>query len=244
MDGVKVRAHIGLAALAALGCVDLHAPPELKICAPDRCGRADADATQADGGAADGPADAPPDLAIADSGPTGSDARAADAPGADAAAGDGPADPAAYNFEQGVQGWRLIRPAGNTTTTARTSALAFAGGSALAIDLDGPANVDAVTVAAAGADVILPPPGTVISFRIWFAADAPLQSVQPYILDIKDSAGLWTGAFTFASALQPGVWNTIRLTAPSSYNNVVELGVEWRTTAAWKGTVYVDAVGW
>jgi hypothetical protein len=242
---MTMRAWIGLAAVATIGCVDLRAPGEL-ACAPDRCGPLDA-------AAGDVPADAPADGSAAEAAPRDAPATEgpppADGPPADGAAGpdlapDAAADPAAYHFEQSTQGWKLLRPAGNTTTTARTATRAFAGGGALAIDLDGPANVDAVAVSVTGSDIMLPPPGTVISFRIWFGADVPLQSVQPYILDFKDGAGIWFGAFTFATALQPGTWNTIRLTAPSTYYNVLELGIEWRTTAAWKGTVYIDSIGW
>ncbi len=252
-----------LAPVVLVACVDLRKPPGVS-CA-DACPPTDDGGPPPDAAAPDAPV-VPPDGARDDGPPDGPEppdsASHPDAEPPDVAGPETPeappppppdtgpeapvpADFAPYNFEQDVHGWRLIRPSGNATTAARATTRAFAGASALAIDLDGPAGAVAVAVGCSGAAVIPPPAGGAnVAFRIWFPVGTPLQSVSPYFIDLEPTLSRAYTTSTAASSLVAGAWNTIIVTTPATLTNVIELGIEWRTTAAWRGTVHVDAVAW
>jgi hypothetical protein len=75
--------------------------------------------------------------------------------------------------------------------------------------------------------------------------DAPIVSIQPYVLQGASGGWTWTGSWQAGSSLTGGQWNTITVQVPANAAvPLAELGVEIATNAAFNGAAYVDAVSW
>jgi len=149
-------------------------------------------------------------------------------------------DSAQYNFESSAQGWATS--GGVLTGVAQSNVVAFAGAGSLAVNFnsakqDQPlAYVKAPGVAA----------GKKVTFHVWFPSGSTLTAVQPFVQQGATGGWTWTGNWQAISSLTPNAWNTITVTVPANAVTPLDsLGVQFFTGAGnWKGTCYIDAVGW
>ncbi len=171
-------------------------------------------------------------------------ARAVDTFVADTVTADGAVpDPAQYNFETDKQSWRDL--SGKNNQVVHSTARSFAGSGSVEITLTTQSATDYINIGDGEASLMAPPAGATVTFHFWFAADAPISAVQPFVLERPPSGSpFWISAFTRVSSLKPGAWNTILLRLPATLNRPLQIGIEWRTSVAWTGQVYVDSVGW
>jgi hypothetical protein len=146
-------------------------------------------------------------------------------------------DSSRYNFESGTQGF--LSSGGLITGVATSAAQAFAGSRSLAISIAGSGTQYVyVNTPATGA-------GATVTFRVFIPAGIALSSIQPFVLQGAAGGWAWTGAFTPASQLRTGAWNTVTLTVPANAAlPLSRLGVELSATTSVSGTVYIDAINW
>lgn len=161
-------------------------------------------------------------------------------------AGGGPLiDNAQFNFEASAQGW-MADPA--FTAPARVTTQRFAGAASLGATLTyaptaAPVPQDLWLLPAAGTG---PVAGNLITFHVFLPTNAGgvIAFMQPYI---QDAPLTFTGAYTPATMLIFGGWNTITLPVPASaVSPIFKIGVQFGPagTVAFSGTVYVDSIGW
>ncbi len=147
-------------------------------------------------------------------------------------------DSAHYNFESSVQSWAMATGSAAFTSIARDTSRRFMGQSSLAAGI-------AATAAATYQLSVIPSPaipaGATVTFHIFIPTGAALDWIQPYVQEVGP-AYTWTGNYA-----QPpptfGAWTTLTVSVPAAAN-IGALGVQFHTSAAWTGTVYVDSVGW
>lgn len=145
-------------------------------------------------------------------------------------------DTALYNFESGVQSW--------THSTGITNMLAsdgeaYAGCKSLSLFFN-KASFEASTTA-----YVLSPsgikPGQTITMHIWIPSGSELTSVNPFI---TDTSWNWLASdYQGISELKAGQWNTFSFTVPTTAPTTFgELGVQFDSSAAWTGQVYIDSI--
>lgn len=144
-------------------------------------------------------------------------------------------DTALYNFESGLQGWT------NTTgiSVRQSEGEAFAGCKSLSVNFN-------KSTFEASSDVYVPSPsgikpGQTITMRIWIPTGSDLTSVNPFI---TNTSWAWLASdYKTISELAAGQWNTFSFTVPSNApTSFGELGVEFASSAAWTGQVYIDSI--
>jgi hypothetical protein len=83
------------------------------------------------------------------------------------------------------------------------------------------------------------PAGATVTFHYFIPAGAPIAWVQPF-------AASSTGAFlnTFSSPPTLGAWTALTVAVPAGTSAITNLGFQFRSTAAFTGTVYVDSINW
>jgi hypothetical protein len=154
-------------------------------------------------------------------------------------------DPSRFGFERDTQGWTWLR--GQNASTARSTAVAFAGTSALEVGLDFTTNVMESFHGVIG-DMVASPPvvGSVVTYHFWVPVGHGLMMAQPYVLYQPPGtvAGKWAGTPQWLADKTGGQWFTINVTVPADYVRLYEIGVQWIPARAWAGKVYVDAVNW
>jgi len=143
-------------------------------------------------------------------------------------------DSSDYNFESSTQGW--TRSGTPIVSVARSTTQKYAGASSLAVQFNGSGTANArVSNPAAKA-------GQTVTFRIYLPTGARLTSIQPYVMQGASGNWKWTGSWKSISSLQLGAWNTVTVTVPSNAALLSSLGVQFTTSGAYTGTVYVDSV--
>jgi hypothetical protein len=151
----------------------------------------------------------------------------------------GPSDPARYNFESSSQGWGMAAGGDPFSSVGRSTAQHFSGSASLAATLS----------AASGKTYILEvtPPvpaiaaGATVTFHVYVPSVALLSAVQPYVLN---DVFKFIGANTASGSLKRDGWTTIVLSVPATETNVTRLGVQFASSGAWTGTLYVDSIDW
>jgi len=143
-------------------------------------------------------------------------------------------DPAQFSFETDTHSWT---PNGDQISGVATStAQHFAGKQSMAVNFSG-TSAGTSSVDMNGAVVL---PGTTVTFHVWIPAGSKITAVEPYLQDYN-----WGWASNPSSSFTAGAWNTLTLTVPStSITPLNRLGLRFTTSAAWTGTVYVDAIDW
>lgn len=156
-------------------------------------------------------------------------------------------DNAQYNFEASAQGWVAEGP---LSGTGRMTAQHFAGAASIGATLT-------YTPAASGATQDLwispaagtgPVAGNVVTFHVFLPANAAgvVAWVQPYVQD-GSASQTFTGAYTPATMLTFGSWNTITLPLPAAtVSPIFKMAVQLFTSGnvAFTGNIYVDSIGW
>jgi hypothetical protein len=86
-----------------------------------------------------------------------------------------------------------------------------------------------------------PGPGADVAFHLFVPSGAPIDWVQPFV--VESGSFRFTGNFVMNPQL--GSWLTLTLRIPAdAASSFTDLGVQFHTTAAWSGSVYVDSVSW
>jgi len=149
-------------------------------------------------------------------------------------------DAAQYNFELSTQMW--VASGGMMVSDAYDWAQSFAGGYALRGDIVSPAAGDKQYLLRKSPST---PAGKLVTFHVWIPSGSTINAVQPFVLQNKSTNWKWTGNLKWISSLQTNAWNTITVQVPANaVTPLYEIGVEFRTTGAWSGPVYVDSVSW
>lgn len=152
-------------------------------------------------------------------------------------------DPSRYNFETSTQTWSDLR--NGPAIVSRSTTRSFLGTASLAVDLDLPVFGDGNVVGVAQTFGSTLPPGTRVTFHVWFPAGSGLHGMQPYVLYVPRSGGpQWHGVYSYAWDLSAGQWNALDVVVPTDSTGVVELGLHFASETTWRGRVYVDAVTW
>ena len=144
-------------------------------------------------------------------------------------------DTALYNFETGAQGW--TNTAGISVRDSEGEA--FAGCKSLSVSFNKStfeASADVYVLSPSGIK-----PGQTITMHIWIPAGSELTSVNPFI---TNSSWTWLASdYKTMSDLTAGQWNTFSFTVPADAPTTFgELGVEFDSSAAWSGQVYIDSI--
>jgi hypothetical protein len=189
------------------------------------------------------PADAAPPPVPPDASVVLPDAATPEAAGA-------PAGAPRYPFESSAQGWQDLRDTyyhQPTTPVVRSTARAFEGQASLEISIDTMNGYTTPTIGVRISEALAA--GTRITYHLWFPAGGAIEAVQPYVF--YDKRGFktpqWGGIdpVLFTSTLTPGAWNTVTHVVPDDIvGDVVEVGLEWRTSGNQRVKVYLDAVTW
>lgn len=146
-------------------------------------------------------------------------------------------DSARYNFERNSQGWAATE--GSFTSVVRSTEKAFAGQAALAGTLRATgASRHSIVV---GGPTPSPTAGAGLTFQIFVPDGAAVDWLQPFVVE-SGSASRFTGQYV--ARPEQGRWLTVRLTVPSDASSIATLGIQFHTSGAWTGTVYVDSVTW
>jgi hypothetical protein len=145
-----------------------------------------------------------------------------------------PSDASDYNFEANAQGW--TRSGAPIVSVARSTSQKYAGASSLAVQINGSGSAYAsVSNPAAKA-------GQTVTFRVYLPTGARLSSIQPYVMQNASGNWKWTGNWQAISGLKLGAWNTLTVQVPSDAALLSSLGVQFTTSGAYTGTVYIDSV--
>ena len=145
-------------------------------------------------------------------------------------------DPAKFNFETDPQRWAVDAVASGTDFSVTTSnAQSYAGNHSMAVNFSGGTGGKSSIVAT---DLIVAA-GSTISFRIWIPSDSTVTETFIYAQDSK-----WAWKDITYKNLTPNTWNTITLTVPANFVAPLKLGVQFTTSAAWTGTLYIDSIDW
>ncbi len=144
-------------------------------------------------------------------------------------------DTAQYGFEGSTQGWSSTN---SVTSIASSTERAFAGSSALKVNLSGSGSgFVKIASPAVGA-------GKSVTFHVWVPAGSVVSGIQPYVLQGAAGGWAWTGNWQSGANVQAGSWNTLVVKVPANASALSELGVEFALNGTAKGTAYVDSVSW
>lgn len=154
------------------------------------------------------------------------------------------ADPAPYNFENGMDGW--VSNTGSASGTSSTDGCcglsssdlrAYAGQRSLAVTF-GPESPAKLQVFVQNPSVT---PGSRVSAYVWIPKCGNLLSVAPFV---EDSAWSWVDGWQSINSLVPNSWNKVQVRVPGkSLRPFNRLGIEFTSSSAWNGTCFVDSVG-
>ncbi len=143
-------------------------------------------------------------------------------------------DPAKYNFETDPQGWTAGSGfiAGVTTSTVQH----YSGNQSLAINFNGAAG--------GTADVYLSnvvvPAGATITLHVWIPGGSTVTGINLNLQDYN-----WNFSGSNYGSLSSDAWNTLTLTVPVNDTTPLQrLDIQFTTSAAWTGTVYIDSIQW
>jgi hypothetical protein len=142
------------------------------------------------------------------------------------------------DFEANVQGWMNDPASTPFTRVATSTAQRFAGSLSLAGSI--------TATGAAFYTLLVSPPnplvpaGTTVTYRVFIPTGAMIDYVTPFVQE-SAPAYTWTG---MGLAYTPGIWNMFTVTYPANSAAINLLGVQFHTSAAWTGTVYVDSINW
>ena len=143
--------------------------------------------------------------------------------------------PPSWTFEDSThQGWKHSGPAANGLVNTTTQA--YEGTHGLRLDLSNAKSLNPGRAhVAAPTDLA---PGDVIEAWVLAPSTGPKA-----VLFVQDKNWKWyETAFT---RLPAGTWTNLQLTVPSSaIAPLKRLGVQFTASAAWNGSVYIDAVGY
>jgi hypothetical protein len=139
-----------------------------------------------------------------------------------------------YNFEGDTQGWTSTGSL--AASLSRNTSIRYAGNGSLAAKINGNGTA-MVSVANPAAKA-----GQTVSFHIYVPSGAAISWVQPYVQQGASGNWSWTGNWRPMSALKAGAWNTISVTVPANAALLSSLGVQFATSGAYNGSVYVDSV--
>jgi hypothetical protein len=143
--------------------------------------------------------------------------------------------PCQYNFEADAQGWTFMNAP--ITGVAQSTTQAFGPTHSLAVTINGAA-------ANAYARISNPPTpaGVTVTYHVWIPTGSQLSAIQPYVMDHNWA---WTGTIVNLGSLTQGAWNTVTVTVPAGAAMPLnELGVEFRVSATWSATCYIDSISW
>lgn len=92
-------------------------------------------------------------------------------------------------------------------------------------------------------------PGKSMTFRVWIPADAPIKTIQPYVMphDATWATCEWNSAWSSYDQLKKGDWNEFTVTlSPTASPDLVQqqFGIQIETLETGNFTVYVDSIDW
>lgn len=146
-------------------------------------------------------------------------------------------DPTKLHFETDPQRAAISWVANGTGFSfATSSALSYAGNQSLAVNFSGGTGGNSGLKWSG----VVVPAGATITFRVWIPSNSTVTAVDLFLQDSN-----WNWFDTKYQSLTPNTWNTITLTVPANATTPLNtLGVQFTTSAAWTGTLYIDSIDW
>ncbi len=145
------------------------------------------------------------------------------------------ADIAQYNFENGLQGFKIT----NAIEFYNSSDNAFAGTKSLKIRMK---SGEDEYIDTSNVDPSIKH-GTTITFHVWIPDTTEITAVEAFY---QDSNWEWTGNWNFYSQLTPNKWNTIKLKVlDDEILPIRRIGVKIAAKdKKFSGDVYIDSISW
>lgn len=142
-----------------------------------------------------------------------------------------------YDFEDGEQGW-TPKPKTMISRVYSSDAHFYDGQRSLAIDFDGPYSRKSQVY------VFRPPmaAGRTVTAYVLCPANTHLSDIA---LFVEDRKFIWTNNFQPITYLIPGGWTPLSVRVPADAKMpLARLGLEFTADARWRGTCFLDSVGW
>jgi mannan endo-1,4-beta-mannosidase len=155
-------------------------------------------------------------------------------------------DNANVNFEDGtLQGFTTNDS--SLTTLSVTNEKAYQGTKSMKWDAVATANGKVDAEINSSSAVLTP--GSSMTFRIWIPADAPIKSIQPYVMPHNSSwtASEWNSSWKSYDSIQKGAWNEFTVSLPPTSDTTLteqQFGIQVETSTAGNFTMYVDSIDW
>ncbi|TYQ15029.1 UNVERIFIED_CONTAM: FOG: PKD repeat [Acetivibrio alkalicellulosi] len=156
-------------------------------------------------------------------------------------------DNAKFNFEDGTL--HSFNVGGDVTSEiSNTSSKAFRGNRSLKWDITstGMEEKAIANILIDGSPIVKP--GETITYRVWIPSDAPIRSIQPYIMphSIDWTFIDWNSTWGGYEYLKKDDWNEFTLLFPETSDGLLpqQIGIQCETNGAGSFTLYVDSIDW
>jgi PKD repeat protein len=156
-------------------------------------------------------------------------------------------DNARFNFEDGTLHGFMV--GGNVSSEiSNTTDKAFKGERALKWDISSTGTEEEPIANLLIDGSLLVNPGETATYRIWIPENAPIRSIQVYIMphssDWTDFD--WNSTWAGYEYVKKGDWNELTLTLPETVDDSLpqQLGIQCETNGSGNFTIYVDSIDW
>jgi len=156
-------------------------------------------------------------------------------------------DNARFNFEDGTL--HGFMAGGNVSSEiSNTTDKAFKGERALKWDISSTGTEEEPIANLLIDGSLLVNPGETATYRVWIPENAPIRSIQVYIMphssDWTDFD--WNSTWAGYEYVKKGDWNELTLTLPDTVDDSLpqQLGIQCETNGSGNFTIYVDSIDW
>lgn len=151
------------------------------------------------------------------------------------------------NFEDGtLQGFM----AGGDVSSkiSNTSTKSFRGEHSLKWDISSTGTEDEPIANIVIDDSSLVKSGETITYRIWIPSNAPIRSIQPYLMPHSSDWTYfdWNSTWAGYESIKKGEWNEFTLVFPETSDDSLpqQLGIQCELNGSGEFTIYVDSIDW
>ncbi len=156
-------------------------------------------------------------------------------------------DNARFNFEDGtLQGF--LTGGDVSSEISNSSTKSFRGERSLKWDISSIGTEDEPIANIVIDGDLLVKPGETVTYRIWIPADAPIRSIQPYIMPHSSDWTTfdWYSTWAGYEYVEKGAWNEFTLTLPETADHSLpqQFGIQCEVSGSGDFTIYVDSIDW
>lgn len=149
------------------------------------------------------------------------------------------------NFEDGT----LQGATTNSTSSAIsvTTDKAFKGAHSMKWNVT--STADGMSDVVVNSSKVVLTPGKTMTFRIWIPSDAPIKTIQPFVMphDATWATIEWNSAWASYDSIKKDDWNEFTVTLPTTSNTDLteqQFGIQVQTSVEGNFTMYVDSIDW